>query len=122
MSPNRTQKVAMAIKEEVSKIILYELKDPRIGFVTITHVDVTHDLKIAHIFYSVMGDAKGVENSQKGLEAAKGYMRKLLGERLKLRCVPEIVFKKDDSIEQSFHITEVLNRLKKDQEKEKDAG
>ena len=122
MSPNRMQKVAMAIKEEISKIILHELKDPRIGFVTITHVDLTPDLKIAHIFYSILGDTKGVETSQKGLEAARGYMRKLLGDRLKLRFVPEIVFKKDDSIEQSFHITEVLNRLKKDQEKEKDAG
>ena len=121
MIPNRMQKVAMAIKEEVSRIILYELKDPRIGFVTITHVGLTRDLKIAHIFYSVMGDAKGVEHSQKGLEAAKGYIRKLLGERLKLRFVPEIQFQKDDSIEQSFHITEVLKQVKKDTQ-EKDAG
>ena len=121
MVPNRVHKVAMAIKEEVSKIILYELKDPRIGFVTITHVDLTHDLKIAHIFYSIMGDTKGVENSQKGLEAAKGYIRKLLSDRLKLRFVPEILFRRDDSIEQSFHIMEVLNRLKKDG-REKDAG
>ena len=120
MIPNRVHKVAMAIKEEVSKIILYELKDPRIGFVTMTHVDLTPDLKVAHIFYSVMGDTKEVENSQKGLEAAKGYIRRLLGDRLKLRFVPEILFRKDDSIEQGFHMTEVLKRLKKD-EQEKDA-
>ena len=103
---NRTQKVAMAIKQEVSQIILYELKDPRIGFVTITHVDLTNDLKIAHIFYSIMGDAKGVEASERGLEAAKGYIRKLLGRSLKLRFTPEIHFRKDDSIAQSFHIAE----------------
>jgi len=120
MMPNRTHKVAMAIKEEVSQIILRELKDPRIGFITITHVDLTHDLKIAHIFYSIMGDTKGIENSQKGLEAAKGYIRRLLGDRLKLRFVPEIQFRKDDSIEKSFHIGEVLKKLK--EEKEKDAG
>ena len=110
----------MAIKEEVSQIILRELKDPRIGFITITHVDLTHDLKIAHIFYSIMGDTKGIENSQKGLEAAKGYIRRLLGDRLKLRFVPEIQFRKDDSIEKSLHIGEVLKKLK--EEREKDAG
>ena len=117
MIPNRTQKVAMAIKEEISQIILYELKDPRIGFVTITHVDLTSDLKIARIFYSIMGDTKEMENSQKGLEAARGYIRRLLGDRLKLRFVPQIEFRRDDSIAQSFHITEVLRRLKKDDPK-----
>ena len=107
----------MAIKQEVSQIILYELKDPRIGFVTITHVDLTNDLKIAHIFYSVLGDTQKVENSQKALTAAKGYIRRLLGGRLKLRLVPELIFREDDSIAQSFHITEVLKRLKEDEEK-----
>lgn len=114
---NRAQKVAMAIKQEVSQIILYELKDPRIGFVTITHVDLTPDLKIAHIFYSILGEPQKVENSQKALEVAKGYIRRLLGGRLELRFVPELKFRKDDSITQSFHITEMLKRLKEDEEK-----
>ena len=111
---NRTQKVAMAIKEEISQIILRELKDPRIGFVTVTHVDLSSDLKIAQIFYSVMGDSQGVENAGKALEAAKGYIRKLLGGRLKLRFVPEIHLRRDDSIQKSFHISELLKREKKD--------
>lgn len=110
----------MAIKEEVSRIILHELKDPRIGFVTITHVEVTNDLRIAHIFYSIMGETKEREMTERGLEAAKGYIRKLLGGSLKLRFTPEIHFRKDDSISQSFHITEILKNLKKDQKK--DAG
>lgn len=106
----------MAIKEEISQILLRELKDPRIGFITVTHVELTPDLKIAHIFYSILGDAKVVENSERALEVAKGYIRKLLGDRMKLRFVPELHFRRDDSIEQSFRITEILNRLKGEKE------
>jgi len=113
----RTEKVAMAIKEEVSQLILQELKDPRIGFVTITHVEVTPDLKRAFIFYSIMGDTKGVENTQRALNAAKGYVRRLLGDRLKLRFVPEIHFERDDSIEKSFHIAELLKKLEEEKGK-----
>ena len=113
---NRPNKVAMAIKEEMSQILLQELKDPRIGFITVTHIELTNDLKIAQIFYSIMGDAKVVENSERGLEAAKGYIRKLLGDRMKLRFVPELHFRRDDSIQQSFRITEILNRLKEEKE------
>lgn len=116
---NRPNKVAMAIKEEISQILLYELKDPRIGFMTVTHIELTNDLKIARVFYSILGDAKVVENSERALEAAKGYIRKLLGDRMKLRLVPELHFRRDDSIEKSFRITEILNRLK--EEKENDA-
>ncbi|MFH1858113.1 MAG: 30S ribosome-binding factor RbfA [Candidatus Omnitrophota bacterium] len=113
MTSNRAGKVAMAIKEETSRIILMELKDPRIGFVTITHVDVTPDLKTAHIFYSIMGDPKAVEASQKGLEAAKGYIRRLVGGRLKLRFTPEIYFREDDSNRQSFRITEHFEKTER---------
>ena len=109
----------MAIKEEISQILLCELKDPRIGFITVTHIELTNDLRIAQVFYSILGDAKVVENSERALEAAKGYIRKLLGNRMKLRLVPKLYFRKDDSIEQSFRITEILNRLKG--EKENDA-
>ena len=119
MTSDRTHKVAMVIKEEISQMILHELKDPRIGFVTVTHVDLTRDLKIAHIFYSIMEDTKKMEATQRGLEAARGYIRKLLGARLKLRFTPEIHFKRDDSIAQSFHINEILKKLR--EEKGKDA-
>ena len=119
---HRPSKVAVALKEEISQIVLRELKDPRIGFVTITHIEVTRDLKIARVFYSVMGDAKVVQNSEHALDAARGYIRKLLGDRLKLRFIPELQFRKDDSIDQSFHITEILKKLKEGQEDHAGSG
>ncbi len=115
---NRTQKVAMAIKQEISNIILRELKDPRIGFVTVTHVELTNDLKIAHVFYSFMGDTKGKEKTHHALLTARGYIRRLLGDRLKLRFVPEIHFEQDDSIQKTFEVAELLKKLKEEKKKD----
>ncbi len=114
MMPKRPTKVAVALKEELSQIILQELKDPRLGFVTITRVELTRDMKNAHVFYSVLGEEKAAEKCKNALDSGKGYIRKLLGGRMELRFVPELHFRKDDSIDQSFHITEILRKLKED--------
>ena len=102
------------INEEVNKelaSILRDIKDPRISdaFVSITSVNVTPDLKTAHIYYSAMtGDPKEVK---KGLVSASGYIRKRLAETLNLRITPELTFTADDSIAYGAHINELLKKI-----------
>lgn len=116
----RYQKVAQAIKEEVSNIIHDELKDPRLGFITVTDVELTEDLRFAKIFFSVLGSKEEQKKSKKALDSALGFVRKLIGERIRLRFVPEIIFREDKSSEYSSKIQKVLDEIKEYDEHRKD--
>lgn len=85
MGQLRIEKVQELIKQEVSKIILQELKDPRIGFVTVTQVDVSGDLKYAKIYVSLLGSQEEVKNTWAALQSSLGYLRREIGHRIKLR-------------------------------------
>ena len=115
MSNTRAEKVAGALKIEISQIIHDELRDPRIGFVTINRVDLTDDLRFAKIYFGILGSKSDEEKTVSGLTSAKGFIKRLLAERLKLRCVPDITFKLDRSVEESIRISEILEGLKKPQ-------
>jgi len=104
------------IREEVSQILIKGLKDPRIGFVTITKVAVSDDLRMAKIYYSVFGKEKEKEESYRGLESAKGYIKRELGRRVRLKYMPEITFIFDESLEYGSHIEELLRGLKDKEE------
>lgn len=108
----RTDKVAHAIKKEIGAIVHDELSDPRLGFITIMEVEIAKDLRFAKIYYSVMGSPQEKENAAKAIESAAGFIRRLLGERLNLRFVPEIVFRMDDSIEYGFDMDKKIERIK----------
>ncbi len=108
----RSDKVAGAIKKEVSMIIHDELKDPRLGFVTITDVEVTSDLREAKIFFSVLGKEEERKKTKEALDSALGFIRRLIGQRIRLRFVPEISFREDRSCEYGARIEEVLNEIK----------
>jgi len=108
----RFEKVAQALKREISQIIHDELKDPRLGFVTIIRVDLTPDLKYAKVFYSVLGKEEQHQKTQEALNSALGYIRHLIARRINLRFTPEIFFKEDRSCEYSIRIEEVLNQIK----------
>lgn len=110
---SRKDKVQEAIKQEVSSIIHDELHDPRIGFATVTKVDVSLDLKHAKIYVSVLGKSQQDNSTFIALDKAKGYVRKLLARRLKMRFVPEITFKEDRSIEYSVYISQKIDEIKK---------
>jgi len=118
----RREKVAQRIKEEVSKIIHDDIKDPRIGFFTISRVDLTDDLRYAKIYYSILGTAEQKKSAQTGLKSALKYVRKLVGERIKLRYTPEICFKIDESIEYSIHLDEIFDKIEKQRNKKKGNG
>ena len=113
----RVEKVAQRIKKEVSAILHDEIKDPRIGFLTITRVQLTPDLRFARIFYSVMGSDDQKKKAKEGIESASKYIRKLLGERLVLRYTPDFCFKVDESIEYSIHIDEIFEKIHREREK-----
>ncbi len=108
----RHEKVAQAIRRQVSNIVHDELKDPRLGFVTITQVEVSADLRHAKILYSVLGKDEDYKRTKEAFESAGGFIRKRLGEEIEFRFVPEIIFREDRGTEYSVRIQEVLNEIK----------
>lgn len=113
MSTQRILKIQRLIKEEVSLIIAF-LKDPRLGFITITDVKVTPDLKHAKIFVSIMEPEEKQEQIIKILDQAKGHIRSELAHKINFRYTPEIFFKIDDSISYSEKIEKILLQLKEE--------
>jgi ribosome-binding factor A len=116
----RSEKVADLIHKEISGMLIKSLKDPRIGFVTITRVTVSEDCRFAKIYFSVMGSLAERDKSAMGLNSAKGYIRKELGRRMGLRYTPEIMFQFDPSIEYAIHIEEVIQHLHQKEGKQGD--
>jgi len=107
----RSEKVAEAIHEMVSELLIKGLKDPRIGFVTITGVKVTDDLHLATIYFTVIGSEEEKSATGKGLNSARGFIRKEVGRNLRMRYVPDIVFKYDESVEYGSRIESLLKEI-----------
>lgn len=109
---HRPERLAEAIKKEVSEMLWAELKDPRVGFATITGVDVSGDLKYAKIYVSVLGAKEERNATMAGLKKAQGFIRTELGRRIRMRHVPEITFKLDESMDHGARVMELLNEVK----------
>lgn len=108
MTKERALRVGEAIRIEVSGIIRDEIKDPRIGFVSVTAVEVSSDLRYAKIFVSIFGSDEDRERALAGLASSRGYIRSELGRRIRLRLVPEITFVVDHSLEVGDRISRLL--------------
>ena len=115
MSQLRVEKVQELMKQEISQIIQRELKDPRIGFVTVTSVECTGDLREAKIYVSLMGSEQQVKDSWAGLNRGLGFIRREIGKRIRLRFTPELTFELDKSLDYSAHIQELLLKIKADE-------
>jgi len=111
---HRSEKVEQFIKEELSEILRREVNDPRIGFVSVTDVELSVDLRHARVFVSVLGDKDAKTATMAGLESAMGYIRRELGQRLQMRYTPDITFKLDESIERGSRIMKLLGEVTKD--------
>lgn len=111
MAKIRVGRVGEQIKKELSHIIQSELKDPRVGFITVTGVDVTNDLSQAKVYLSVLGSEEDKANSLKALDKAAGFIRSELGKRIRMRHTPELLFKFDTSIDYGSRIEELLQKL-----------
>ncbi|MFF2888120.1 30S ribosome-binding factor RbfA [Paenibacillus sp. NPDC057967] len=116
MAKIRVGRVSEQIKKELSQIIQMELKDPRIGFITVTGVETTSDLSQARIYLSVLGNDEQKEATLKALASATGYLRSELGKRMKLRHTPELLFKFDSSIEYGSRIESLLEDINRGNE------
>ncbi|CAH0119855.1 MULTISPECIES: 30S ribosome-binding factor RbfA [unclassified Paenibacillus] len=112
MAKIRVGRVGEQLKKELSGLIQTELKDPRVGFVTVTGVEVTNDLSQAKVYLSVLGDEQQKEDTLKALMKANGFLRSELGKRIRLRHTPELVFKFDTSIEYGSRIEKLLDEIK----------
>jgi len=113
MTELRANRVAEQMKKELGEIITIKLKDPRVGFVTITDVEVTGDLQQATIFISVLGDEKQKQDTLFGLAKAKGFIRSEIGKRIRLRKTPELMFEFDEALEHGNRIEKILRDLNK---------
>jgi ribosome-binding factor A len=120
MEGKRSERVADLIQKEISQMLSRSVKDPRIGFITITKVDVSDDCRFAKIYFSVPGPQEERERTQEGLDSAKGYVRKELGRRIHLRYTPDIRFQFDPSIEYSIHIEELIQTIHHEKEPDTD--
>ena len=113
---DRMDKINQFFKREISSMLLLgEIKDPRIRFVTITFVDVSKDLSWAHVGFSILSDdPRDIRDVQAGLDSARGAVRRLLGQRVTLRHIPEVKFVHDNTIAQSVHMAKMFDELERE--------
>ena len=114
MTYKRSDRVSDMIRQVIGEMLLRELNDPRLISVTITGVEVTDDLKTATVFFSAMGSQVQEEASLHGLQRAAGYMKKKLGRELRLRYVPDLLFKVDHSFDYGSRIDRLIQNIKEE--------
>jgi ribosome-binding factor A len=114
----RVERVASLIKREVNQMLMVGIKDDRVGagMVSITDVDVSGDLQHAKIFVSIYGTDEARAETMAGLKAATGFVRSELGQRIRLRRTPEILFKEDRSVERGTRVLSLINQLSRERE------
>lgn len=115
MGTHRFKKVTEALRREVSKVILYEVKDPRIRFVTVTKVEPSLDLRTARVYVSFPGDEEIRKKTLRILRKARGHIQSLVGEHLGLRYVPILSFSLDESLNKAQKITKLTEELTKEE-------
>jgi len=110
MSKLRVEKVQEAIKHELSNLILLEVKDPRVRFVTVTDVELSSDMSVAKVYVSFYGSDEQQEMAMRGLKHSLGYLRTEIAKRIRLRFAPELVVKRDTSLAYGAHIEKLLQQ------------
>ncbi|MBO7061916.1 MAG: 30S ribosome-binding factor RbfA [Fibrobacter sp.] len=108
----RTDRLGELFREEISKLLQKGLKDPRVGFATISRVDITEDLSYAKVLVSVMGSDKEKRDTLIGLKNSAGFIRQFLGKGIKIRKIPELSFVLDENLEHAMRIESILAELK----------
>src|ERR671919_163733 len=113
MATRRTQRVGESIREVLGELIQRNVKDPRVGFVTITAVRVTPDLSKAHVYYTVLGDERERRATEAGLESAKPFLRTETGRRVRLKTVPDLEFHLDDAPETGQRVDTIIHEIRR---------
>lgn len=118
MYNRRTKRISETIKKEISSIILHELRDPRISFITVTKVELSNDLKKAKVYVSILGDKTSQETSIYGIQSAKSFIQRQLARRLSIRYTPILSFHIDDSLKKMAHINNLIAGLSTEKDDE----
>jgi|SRR5688500_13998639 ribosome-binding factor A len=105
----RSRRIAEQVQRELSGIIRLELKDPRVGMITITDVEVTLDQKVAKVFFTLLGDESKIEETTRGLQHAAGFLRSQLAQRFEMRSVPQLQFVYDASVERGVRLSRLID-------------
>ena len=113
---SRPERIGEELRQELSQLLLTEVRDPGIGLVTLTRVKVSPDLQVARAYYTLIGDAKAKAATKKALERAIPFLRRQIAARVRLRRVPELHFQFDESVERQDRIEKILLDLKKERE------
>ena len=116
MSSYRKERLEELIKRIIAETLLREIKDPRIGFVTVTKVKLSRDLSIGDVWISVIGDEKEKKLSMAGVQSAGGYIQRMVGKNIKIRNIPRLKFHLDTSIEQGVKMVHMLENLEREDE------
>lgn len=111
----RATRVGDQILRFIAELLMNKVRDPRVKSVTLTGINLSNDLKNARIFFSVMGDESDVKQSQKGLESAKGYIKRQLGSGLELRYVPDIIFDHDPTLATGNRLEQLFKKIQDDE-------
>ena len=112
LAGKRSARVGDQILREIALLLLRRVRDPRVRGVTVTGVRLSNDLKIARVYFSVMGEEEQIKRAQAGLESAKGFIKREIGRQLSLRYVPEIIFVHDASLEKGNHMDRIFEALR----------
>ncbi|NUR55419.1 MAG: 30S ribosome-binding factor RbfA [Acidobacteria bacterium] len=112
MPGSRPDRVGDQIRSELAQLIAREVHDPGVGFLTLTRVKVTPDLQLARVYYTSLGDEKAQRETARALRRAAPFLRRQLGQRIRLRRVPDLEFFYDESIAQNDRIEQILQELK----------
>lgn len=117
MASNRIKRISEEVRKVISTMLINGIKDPRItSMVSVTDVEVTNDLRYAFVYISILGGDE--ESTLQGLNSARGYIRREVGRAVKLRYVPEVIFKIDDSIERGMYMDELIKKVSEEEKKE----
>lgn len=115
-SGSRAERIADQIKDQVSQLLTFEVKDPAIGLITVTHVAMTRDMGLAHVYYTIVGDETERRRTAKALERATAFVRRRLAEDLNLRRAPEVRFHYDENIERQARVESLLREIAAERE------
>lgn len=115
LAGKRSVRIGGQLLREIADLLLSSVKDPRVKGATLTGVDLSNDLKHAKVYYSLIGDEKEFERIQEGLNSAKGFIKRELATRMDLRYMPDIIFKRDPSLEEGDHMERLFERLKSEE-------
>ncbi len=120
---SRSQRVAEQIRRELAELIRLEVKDPRVGFITLTDVEITPDYAHAKVFFTSMKGEEGLDEILAGLRRASGFLRRELGRRVRIHTTPELHFHYDRSVEEGSRLSQLIDRVvREDEERTRDDG